>query len=31
MDDAKVLESLKLPVINSDEVLGNDFLEMLTK
>lgn len=31
MDDAKVMESLKLPVINSDEILGNDFLEMLTK
>lgn len=31
MDDAKVMESLKLPVINSDEILGNDFLEMLNK
>lgn len=31
MDDAKILESLKLPVINSDEILGNDFLEMLNK
>ena len=31
MDDAKVIESLKLPVINSDEILGNDFLEMLNK
>lgn len=29
MDEAKVMESLKLPVINSDEILGNDFLEML--
>lgn len=31
MDDAKLMESLKLPVINSDEILGNDFLEMLNK
>ena len=31
MDEAKVMESLKLPVINSDEILGNDFLEMLNK
>lgn len=29
MDEAKVMESLKLPVMNSDEILGNDFLEML--
>ena len=31
MDNAKLMESLKLPVINSDEILGNDFLEMLNK
>lgn len=31
MDDAKVMESLKLPVINSDEILGDDFLKKLTQ
>ena len=31
MDNAKLMESLKLPVINSDEILGDDFLRRLTQ